>query len=364
MLCLKRGEQTLMLDGQSCSLDQLEHCIATAQGDYKKYLQELYDFLSEWFDDSDTIIVQTSGSTGIPKKMRVRKDQMIQSARMTVEFLNLRPGDSALLCMPLMYIAGKMMVVRALVASLDLYCQVPSGYPMRNLNQHIKFAAMVPSQVFNSLQSSTERERISQIETLIIGGGAIDINLEKELMNFPHSVYSTYGMTETLSHIALRKLNGDEASKSYKPFSSVKLSLSSERTLIIDAPLVNDAVLPTNDIAEIYDDDSFCIIGRKDNIINSGGVKVQIEKVEEYLAQFLNFPFAITFIPHPKWGEAIVLLIESIDYDEKELRQIINCLPKYWKPLYIEGVIRLPYTGTDKVDRVACKRLALQLKKK
>ena len=203
----------------------------------------LEEFLEVWHNDSPFLQVQTSGSTGAPKPMAVEKRRMLASARITCDFLGLKPGDTALLCMPLDYIAGKMMVVRALECSLRLVSVPPSGHPLAHetaLSQVFDFAAMVPLQVYNSLQVPAERSRLMQIRQLIIGGGAIDDALAAALKSFPHAVWSTYGMTETLSHIALRRLNGPEASDCYTPFPSVRLSLSADGCLIIEAPAVCD----------------------------------------------------------------------------------------------------------------------------
>ena len=240
-----------------------------------------------------------------PKRMRVRKDRMLNSARLTCDYLGLKKGDKALLCMPLRYIAGKMMVVRSLYAGLDLEVREPSGHPLADWGDTpLRFAAMIPLQVYNTLRVPEERKRLEQTDILIIGGGAIDAALEQEIRQMPNTVYSTYGMTETLSHIALRRLNGPEASPYYHPFPSVTLSLSPENTLVIDAPLVCDERLVTNDVARLLPDGSFAIIGRKDNIINSGGIKIQIEEVEERLRPYLDRPYAITAAPDPRLGEA------------------------------------------------------------
>ena len=223
----------------------------------------LEDFLSEWNNDSDRVLVHTSGSTGKPKPMMVEKKRMLNSARITCDFLGLKPGDSALLCMSLDYIAGKMVVVRSIERHLHLISVSPSGHPLKDINLkdangkyvngEITFAAMVPMQVYNTLQVPEERERLTHIRHLIIGGGAIDAALEKELQALPGNIaiWSTYGMTETLSHIALRRINGDEASEWYQPFDSVKISQTDEGCLVIDAPLVWAETLVTNDIVEI-----------------------------------------------------------------------------------------------------------------
>ena len=191
--------------------------------------------MAEWHDESPYVRVKTSGSTGTPKPMLVEKCRMLASARRTNDFLGLKEDDTALLCMSLDYIAGKMMVVRAIERGLQLVSVEPTGHPLSNqhfssLISHfsfpLDFAAMVPMQVYNSLQVPEERERLMQIRHLIIGGGAIDEGLAASLKDFPNAVWSTYGMTETLSHIALRRLNGPDASEWYMPFDAVRLHLS------------------------------------------------------------------------------------------------------------------------------------------
>ncbi|WP_071146194.1 AMP-binding protein [Bacteroides ihuae] len=354
---LKREEQQLTLEGKTYSIQAICQLIATASEAPSPFVQELYLFLEDWFNPSPYITVQTSGSTGTPKQLTVLKKQMIQSARLTCDFLHLKPGDAALLCMPLQYIAGKMMVVRALVAGLNLIVRTPSGHPLADIHFPLKFAAMVPLQVYNSLQILEEKECLSQIELLIIGGGAIDAALEREISQLPNIVYSTYGMTETLSHIALRRLNGIEASSHYQPFSSVKLSLSPDNTLVIDAPLVCNKQLATNDVAEIFGDGTFTIVGRKDNIINTGGIKVQAEEVEKTLRSVISVAFAITSVPDRRLGEAIVLLMENVPDLETIKEQIDHLLPKYQRPKHLYMVDCVPLTGSGKIDRAACRLL-------
>lgn len=326
----------------------------------------LADFLREWFDDHDTVLVHTSGSTGTPKPLRVEKQRMMQSAMLTVSFLGLHTGDTALLCMPLKYIAGKMVVVRALVAGLDLLPVTPSGHPLAQTNTTPVFAAMIPMQVYNSLQVPEEKERLQQIRHLIIGGGAIDTSLGNQLLSFPHAVWSTYGMTETLSHIALRRLNGPEASDWYTPFQHVKLSLSPENTLTIEAPAVCPEILTTNDICEFNAQGQFHILGRKDNTINTGGVKVQIEQVENALRATLTCPFQVTAVPDPKFGERIVLLLEDPEAacPESELTEAFHSLSPYWRPKQVFRIRQLPQTGTGKPDRATARKLAQEIAEK
>ena len=320
---------------------------------------DLEEFLDEWRNDSPTVLVHTSGSTGKPKPMLVEKRRMEASARITCDFLGLKAGDTALLCMSLDYIAGKMMVVRSLTCGLRLITVKPSGNPLATMNEPVDFAAMVPMQVYNTLQVPEERERLMRIKHLIIGGGAIDDALAKELKSFPNAVWSTYGMTETLSHIALRRLNGDEASEWYTPFEGVSLSLTEEGCLAIDAPAVHEGRLVTNDIAELSDK-GFRILGRKDNVICSGGIKIQIEEVERLLCPHVSSAFMITKRADKKFGEQVVLLTESNDMDV--LREVCErVLPKYWQPRCFLHIDRLPMTETGKPARKEAENYALSM---
>ena len=321
----------------------------------------LEDFFSEWNNDSDRVLVHTSGSTGKPKPMMVEKKRMLNSARITCDFLGLKPGDSALLCMSLDYIAGKMVVVRSIERHLHLISVSPSGHPLKDINEEITFAAMVPMQVYNTLQVPEERERLTHIRHLIIGGGAIDASLEKELQALPGNIaiWSTYGMTETLSHIALRRINGAEASEWYQPFDSVKISQTEEGCLVIDAPLVCSETLVTNDIVEIepyiynkVEKLRFRIKGRKDNVVCSGGIKIQIEEVEEFLKPHLEKPFMLAKKKDEKFGEIAVLLSEDkgIKKVEATIRRLLSD-HKYWIPREFRYVEHLPLTETGKPKR-------------
>ena len=331
----------------------------------------LEDFLSEWNNGSDRVLVHTSGSTGKPKPMMVEKKRMLNSARITCDFLGLKPGDSALLCMSLDYIAGKMVVVRSIERHLHLISVPPSGHPLKDVDEEITFAAMVPMQVYNTLQVPEERERLSRIRHLIIGGGAIDAALEKELKSFPANIaiWSTYGMTETLSHIALRRINGDESSEWYQPFDSVHISQTEEGCLVIDAPQVCAETLVTNDIVEIepyiynkVEKLRFRIKGRKDNVICSGGIKIQIEEVETLLKPHLEKPFMLAKKKDGKFGEIAVLLTEDEDIKKVEVtvRRLLSDESekssdhkkyKYWIPKEFRYVEHLPLTETGKPKR-------------
>ena len=324
-------------------------------------MMNIDDFYKEWNNPSDKMLVHTSGSTGKPKPIWVEKSRMEASARITCDFLGLQEGDTALLCMSLDFIAGKMMVVRSLVRGLELIVSSPSGHPLSNEKwqeigmNDITFAAMVPLQVYNSLQVPEEQERLKRIKHLIIGGGAIDDELAQALKTFPNAVWSTYGMTETLSHIALRRLSGNDSSDWYTPFSSVNISLDHDGCLVIDAPLVCTEILKTNDIAEIRNG-QFRILGRKDNVIVSGGVKIQMEEVERLLKQHIKNPFLITKRKDNKFGEIVVLL--TTDNIDEAKAICVRVLPKYWQPRAYLSIKEIPSTPTGKPARKEAERIA------
>ena len=358
-----RQRQRLLLQGKEYTAGDISRLVAEGAENCPPALWDLYFFLEKWFDASPVIIVHTSGSTGTPKELVVRKDRMMQSARLTCEFLNLQAGDTALLCMNLRYIGAMMVVVRSLVAGLNLIVRPASGHPLSDIEEPLRFAAMVPLQVYNTLRVPEEKERLEQTDILIIGGGAVDDSLEAEMSALPTAVYSTYGMTETLSHIALRRLNGDTASKHYYPFPTVELSLSAESTLVIKAPLICGEVLQTNDIACLYPDGSFTIAGRKDNVINSGGIKIQAEEMEKRLRPFIPVPFVVTSVPDPRLGQALTLLIAG-QVDVRELEsKLQTVLDAYHRPRHIFMTESIPQTENGKTDRAGCRILARQMKK-
>lgn len=358
-----RQRQRLLLQGKEYTAGDISRLVAEGAENCPPALWDLYFFLEKWFDASPVIIVHTSGSTGTPKELVVRKDRMMQSARLTCEFLNLQAGDTALLCMNLRYIGAMMVVVRSLVAGLNLIVRPASGHPLSDIEEPLRFAAMVPLQVYNTLRVPEEKARLEQTDILIIGGGAVDDSLEAEMSALPTAVYSTYGMTETLSHIALRRLNGDTASKHYYPFPSVELSLSAESTLVVKAPLICGEVLQTNDIACLYPDGSFTIAGRKDNVINSGGIKIQAEEMEKRLRPFIPVPFVVTSVPDPRLGQALTLLIAG-QVDVRELEsKLQTVLDAYHRPRHIFMTESIPQTENGKTDRAGCRILARQMKK-
>lgn len=317
----------------------------------REFAQEVEDFKARWQTPCPTLTVHTSGSTGEPRPMQADKVRMWNSAQATVSALGLQPGNTALLAMPLRYIAGQMMVVRSLAAQLQLWPVVPSLHPYAGLHEAPDFAALTPMQVYESLRVPHERSLLRRTLCLIIGGGPITAELETALQTFPHAVWSTYGMTETLSHIALRRLNGPTASTAYKPLDGVRVSLSPQGTLQIEAPQVHEGLLVTNDLAELLPDGSFRILGRRDNVIDSGGLKMQAEAIEAKLSD-LPVPFLITAAPDERSGEAVALVYEARHDLTGELAALCReRLDRYEQPRRWLRVDCLPRTETGKPAR-------------
>lgn len=325
----------------------------------------LDDFLIEWRNAEPRVLVHTSGSTGEPKPLWVEKERMRASARITCRFLQLQAGDTALLCLPLDFIAGKMMVVRALEWDLRLLAVAPDSHPLRALAQAyptvatVDFAAMIPMQVVRSLETPEEERVLKAIRHLIIGGGAIDERLARRLRSFPHAVYSTYGMTETLSHVALRRLSGAEASLWYTPFEGVDITLDPDQRIVIDAPAVCERRLVTNDVGEMHPDGRrFRVLGRMDNVICTGGIKVQAEEVERLLGDHVGAPFFITASPDAVYGQVVTIVVERSTTETPEGWLALHhdtfkqLLPPYWHPRKALFVDHLPLTATGKVKRM------------
>lgn len=330
------------------------------------------EFMADWRSDNPRLKVQTSGSTGKPQVMWVEKRRMLASATMTCDFLHLKRGDGMLLCLPLDYIAGKMVVARTIERGLRLTTIVPSGHPYQTLAEsgnlsHFACASLVPLQVYNSLQTPKEREWLASIDNILVGGGSISRDVEAQLRGFPNAIWSTYGMTETLSHIAMRRVSGPEASLWYTPLPHVSVSLTDEGCLVIDAPLVHEGRLVTNDLAELRPAPTadakgvqFRILGRRDNVICSGGIKIQTEEVERLLEPHLHSPFVITHRPDEKFGEAVVLLTEDADLDA--VRAVCQeVLPAYSVPKDVFHVAHVPMTETGKPARKQAEILAASL---
>ena len=297
------------------------------------------DFLLDWFDSKSYIEMETSGSTGTSKTISVSKQAMVDSALATGDFFDLQPGNSALQCLPVKYVAGKMMLVRAMILGLDLEFVAPSSHPLDNNEIDFDFVAMVPLQAQNSIPE------LKKVKKMIVGGAAVNKALEKQLLKLPTEVYETYGMTETITHIAARKLG----EKAFTVLPYVTISYDDRNCLVIHAPRISDEVIITNDIVELVNENQFIFLGRIDNVINSGGIKLIPEQIEEKLASKISQRFFIASKPDNELGEKVVLVIEGEKYELDD--SLYESLGKYEKPKEVVFISKFKETTTGKILR-------------
>lgn len=299
------------------------------------------DFLLDWFDSKPYIEMKTSGSTGTPKTIRVDKQAMVNSAMATGDFFDLRSGNRALQCLPVKYVAGKMMLIRAIIIGLDLDYVEPSSHPMKDLDDmNYDFVAMVPLQAKNSL------EELKHVKKLIVGGSLISPSLEKNLMKLPTQVYETYGMTETVTHIAAKRVG----EKVFTVLPGVTISYDDRNCLVIHAPrIIADETVVTNDLVELVNENQFKFLGRIDNVINSGGVKIIPEQVEHKLSGLIDKRYFIAPKEDAELGQKVVLVVEGEAFDID--KAIFDGLDKYERPKEILFVPKFKETENGKILR-------------
>ncbi|WP_172915937.1 AMP-binding protein [Capnocytophaga canimorsus] len=274
--------------------------------DGEGYMKSIGAFLLDWLDNRDYIEAVTSGSTGIPKVIRLKKQHMVNSALATGDYLHLAPKNTALFCLPADFIAGKMMLIRSIVLGLHLEIISPSSMPLALTNKDFDFAAMIP------LQASKSIYDLNRIKKLILGGASIDNELEEKLQPLNTRIYASYGMTETISHIAMRKVNHTAIpERTYKALPGVTFSQDEHHCLIINAPYVSDHEIITNDVVQLISTTEFEWLGRHDNVINSGGFKVFPESVERKLSKHIKHPHFIASEPDDELGQKAVLYVEA-----------------------------------------------------
>lgn len=285
----------------------------------------IVEFLQNWYNSQSFIEVQTSGSTGEPKTIKLSKASMVNSARMTCNYFGLTEESNALLCLPADYIAGKMMIVRAIVSRMNLAAVKPTADPFAELNSILDFAAITPYQFINSYQSIQE----TPVKKVIVGGSQVSLRLQKLMENIETEFYETYGMTETCSHIALRKLNGKDVSEYFEILNGVSINLDERNCLKIKASALTENELITNDVVELKGEKHFKWLGRYDNVINSAGIKIFPEQVEKKIEPLLDRRFFIGALPDEVLNQKLVLIIEGTEFANDELLQLHNNLGKF-----------------------------------
>lgn len=303
------------------------------------YEQAIGEFLLDWFDDKEYIEMTTSGTTGLPKLVRLEKQAMIQSALATGDFFGLQPGDKALLCLPTQFIAGKMMLVRSLILGLEIDVVSPSTEPLALNKKQYDFVAMVPLQVQNSI------DKLKNVKKLIIGGAKIDSALEEKLLPLKTEIYETYGMTETITHIAAKRVG----EKAFSVLPNVKIAKDDRDCLVIYVSSISDEPIVTNDLVELINENQFVFLGRIDNVVNSGGVKLIPEQIEAKLVDKISNRFFVTGVHDSVLGEKLILVIEGEKQDFAP--DFFDVLGKYEKPKEIVFVPKFKENENGKLLR-------------
>lgn len=336
------------LNGFNYSHDDLLEVAYDLVKEGKAYQKEIGNFLFNWLDETDCIKIHTSGSTGVPKDIQVKKQAMVNSALATGEFFNLTPGDAALHCLPTQFIAGKMMLVRAMILGLEIDIVESTAQPVFDYNKKYHFCAMIPMQLENTFKNC------NNIQTIIVGGAPVSAQLTAKIQDMSSQVYETFGMTETVSHIALKKLNAmaqpeSDITSHFQTLPNITVSQDERNCLVINAPDILENSITTNDVVNVYSEKEFEWIGRLDNVINSGGLKLFPETIEAKLKKVISSRFFVTSIPHETLGKQLVLIVEG---EENSINNdVFFDLDKHEKPNDIYYIQKFTDTASGKIQR-------------
>ncbi|MCB0495435.1 MAG: AMP-binding protein [Cyclobacteriaceae bacterium] len=345
---------TLLLNGTEYTYDQIKQGAYKTSNDFE---ERTLDFCREWLNGKEEFEQKTSGSTGIPKSITIYRKQMVISAQQTIKALNLKANDVALVCVDSSYIAGKMMLVRAFEHKLKIIVEEPTANPFEHITQPVHFVALVPLQLQNTLDDKKSVEKLKVCKAVLVGGAPVSAHLESALARIKTPVFGTYGMTETVSHIALKRLS-DPAEDFYTVIGDTQLSVNENDELIIKGSLTNNKSLVTKDRVTLLSPTTFVWLGRTDNVINSGGVKIQIEEVEASISLLferlgIGNRFFLDALKDKKLGQKLVLFIEGYDTEVPSnlMDKLKMQLEKYECPREIVFVPVFDETSTGKIDR-------------
>lgn len=350
----------ITINNRRVTITDIRSAVEKPQDEFEEHT---FEFIRQWFSDQRHFEIQTSGSTGIPKRITFHRDQMISSARMTEKALLLKSGYTALVCLDTRYIAGKMMLVRCFTTGMAILAVTPTANPLSHLNSPVHFTALVPYQVYHILES-TATSHFNSIHTAIIGGAPLEKSIIPKLNTLGTNFFATYGMTETISHIALQKLNGADQSEWFKAIPGVSIGQDDRSCLVISVPFLPEPLV-TNDIVELRNSTEFRWLGRWDNVLNSGGVKVIPEKVEENIRRIferLELPrrFFLSSIPDMKLGDKIVLFVEgndiSLHLQQRLSEELLDELEPYEAPKEVIVLTTFEMTNTGKLNRFSTAR--------
>lgn len=359
------SHSSIRINHREVLLRDIVGSLASAHSDFEI---KTFSFIKDWLTETETFKLTTSGSTGSPKEIILTRHQLQQSASRTRAALGLTPLDTALVCLDTKYIAGKMMLVRALEGNMKIIAIEPSSNPLEKIDSETRptFGAFVPLQLHEMLNHPGSARLLNQFKVNIVGGASIDAQLEREIKKLTCAVYATYGMTETVSHIALQKLNGIDADDHFTTLPGIKISPDERGCLVIELPEFNEKII-TNDIVEIISPTTFRWLGRYDNVINSGGFKITPERIEKFLASVfqeltVNRSYFIGSIPDVLLGQKLFLAVEGfpVSAEKKILLAMKQHLHPYEIPKKVFYIRKFIRTETGKINRIKTTELITQ----
>lgn len=318
-------------------------------------------FIREWLANKEKFQFQSSGSTGQPKLLEITRSQILASVDMTKRHLNLQKGEKALVCLSSEYVATKMMVARCMALDLDMVLVEPCANPMDHIDPttQIDFASFVPMQV-QKIMDSGQSSNFGKIRNVLIGGAPLHNSLIINLKKFNNNIYHTYGMTETVSHIALRKLDKNGHTNQFTCLNGVNIRTDENNCLVVSGPMTGHKEIFTKDLVKLISQHEFIWEGRKDNLVNSGGIKIIPELVEEQLVSIfkkvkLSNDFFITGIEDPILGQKLILLVEGEQAPQKTMVSLDDnmkkFLPKYHIPKEVFFLKQFIKTASGKIRR-------------
>jgi O-succinylbenzoic acid--CoA ligase len=358
---------SLLLNGRSFRYAEIQQYPFHSHTDVNGYEAKILDFCRQWLNGTLEFGLRTSGSTGTPQLIQMRRRQFEASARRTCEYLGLGPGDRELVCLNCEFVGGLMMLVRGLDQNMHLTIVEPHADPLALVPPEatFDFASFVPLQL-RTLLDHGHAPHLDQMKAILVGGATVDSSLEKAIQQLQVPVYHTYGMTETASHIALRRINGPDASPYYRVLPGIHVAQDERGCLTVRADVTDDQLITTNDQVRLLDPHTFEWLGRADFVINSGGVKVQAEKVEQVLEVALaelGLPSRRTFVagqPDPRLGEQVTAFLEGEPLPDEESQRLQHLLAerldRYESPRRFIYVPQFQTTATGKIDRLTTVR--------
>lgn len=325
----------------------------------KSWEQDILNFIKDWLASTSTFETTTSGSTSLPKKIQMSKESMENSANATLKFLKIPKSSTMILALPAKYISGKMMLVRAILSNSNLICLEPSLKIKLKHAETYSLLALTPPQFL--LMYDENPSQFNSIKNLLLGGAACHHQVIKRAQNLKNQVFETYGMTETVSHIALKNLKEKDAN--FKLLTGIRIALDERNCLEIEAPSLHSKKIQTNDLAEIINKNEFKILGRIDNVINSGGLKIYPEEIEKVLEPFIPGNFMIGGIPDENFGEVPILLVENSN-PKIDFSNLLERFPKNKLPKQYINIPQFAFTESGKIHRKNTLEKALKLEVK